>query len=172
MGILSGNPKDEPLHYGEIFSVWSFSSGAKLALSAYQTLTHHAGDRDLKSALADAISQCETEISECDKLLTDNGIAPAPALPAKPEAKWDDIPPGARFADPEIAAKLSSDCAMGITMCSQIMGQSVREDVGVLFEKYHTKKAALGLKMLRMSKEKGWLVPPPLQIKRPELVEA
>jgi len=23
MGILSGNPKDEPLHYGEVFSVWS-----------------------------------------------------------------------------------------------------------------------------------------------------
>jgi len=23
MGILGGNPKDEPLHYGEVFSVWS-----------------------------------------------------------------------------------------------------------------------------------------------------
>lgn len=24
MGILSGNPKNEPLHYGEVFGIWSF----------------------------------------------------------------------------------------------------------------------------------------------------
>ena len=23
MGILSGNPKEEPLHYGEVFDLWS-----------------------------------------------------------------------------------------------------------------------------------------------------
>ena len=24
MGILSGNPTDEPLHYGKVFGTWSF----------------------------------------------------------------------------------------------------------------------------------------------------
>lgn len=23
MGILSGNPKDEPMHYGEVFATWT-----------------------------------------------------------------------------------------------------------------------------------------------------
>ena len=36
MGILSGNPKEEPLHYGEIFSIWQFSTKAKGTLSYYQ----------------------------------------------------------------------------------------------------------------------------------------
>jgi hypothetical protein len=29
MGILSGNPTDEPLYYGEVFSTWSFLLTAK-----------------------------------------------------------------------------------------------------------------------------------------------
>ena len=24
MGILSGNPQNEPLHYGEVFDIWSY----------------------------------------------------------------------------------------------------------------------------------------------------
>ncbi|WP_019005497.1 DUF3231 family protein [Cohnella laeviribosi] len=79
MGILSGNPKDEPLHYGEACDIWQFSMAA-------------------------------------------------------------------------------------------IMGKSIREDVAALFAKYHTTKAAIGLKILRLTKEKGWLVPPPLHIKKPEEV--
>ncbi|PCK72343.1 hypothetical protein PL1_2740 [Paenibacillus larvae subsp. larvae B-3650] len=50
------------------------------------------------------------------------------------------------------------------------MGTSIREDIGALFAKYHTTKAALALRILKMSKEKGWLIPPPLQVK-PESVE-
>ncbi|MNY68401.1 hypothetical protein D3C86_2061570 [compost metagenome] len=66
---------------------------------------------------------------------------------------------------------IAADTSMGLVACSQIMGMSIREDIGTLFAKYHATKAALGLKILRMSKEKGWLIPPPLQVKRPELAE-
>lgn len=52
------------------------------------------------------------------------------------------------------------------------MGQSIREDIGALFAKYHLTKTALGVKILELSKEKGWLIPPPLQVKRPETVNA
>ena len=92
----------------------------------------------------------------------------APVLPERPEAKLDDIPIGARFTDPEIAAKIAADTSMGLVACSQIMGQSIREDVGALFAKYHLTKTALGLRILQMNKEKGWIIPPPLLIKRPD----
>lgn len=36
MGILSGNPKNEPMHYGEIFGVWEASMMAKGMVSCYQ----------------------------------------------------------------------------------------------------------------------------------------
>ncbi|MGG4553659.1 DUF3231 family protein [Paenibacillus sp. FSL W8-0186] len=167
MGILSGNPKDEPMHYGEIFSVWQASMMAKGTVSCYQAFLNHAGDEDLKKILEALIEQAKLEIKECDTLLTDNGIAPAPVLPERPPAKLEDIPAGARFTDPEIAAKIAAENALGLAACSSVMGQSIREDVGALFAKYHLTKAALGLRILQMNKDKGWLIPPPLQVKRP-----
>ena len=29
MGILSGNPQNEPLHYGEVFDIWSYLLAAQ-----------------------------------------------------------------------------------------------------------------------------------------------
>jgi hypothetical protein len=172
VGILNGNPKDEPLHYGEVYNIWQFSMKAKGCISAYRAYQYHAGDKDLKKTLGNLIDQAELEASECDTILIHNGIVPFPALPERPEARFEDIPVGARFTDQEIAPMIAADTSMGIIACSTIMGNSIREDVGVLFAKYHATKAALGLKILEMSKEKGWLIPPPLQVKRPDLVEA
>lgn len=50
MGILSGNPKNEPMHYGEIFSVWTASTLAKGMVSCYEAYLNHAGDKDLKKS--------------------------------------------------------------------------------------------------------------------------
>ncbi|MVP02076.1 DUF3231 family protein [Paenibacillus lutrae] len=168
MGILSGNPKDEPMHYGEISSVWLASTAAKGAISCYQAYLNHAGDKDLKKIIEDLIDQAELESKELDKLLTENGISPAPLLPERPPVKLEDIPAGARFTDPEIAAKISADTAVGLVACSQVMGQSIREDIGALFAKYHATKTAIGVKILKLNKDKGWLTPPPLQVKRPD----
>lgn len=168
MGILDGNPKDEPLHYGEISAIWQASTAAKGMVSCYQAFINHAGDKNLKRTLEDLIEQAKQEIKELDEILTENEIAPAPALPERPKANFEDIPVGARFTDPEIAALLAADIAVGLVACSQAMGMSIREDVGALFAKYHAAKTALGLKILKMNKEKGWLIPPPLQVKRPE----
>ncbi|MDQ0115440.1 DUF3231 family protein [Paenibacillus harenae] len=172
MGILSGNPKEEPMHYGEVFSVWQSSMAAKSMISCYQAYINHAGDKDLKKILGDLIDQAKLEAKEFDAILTDNGIAPSPMMPDRPEAKLEDIPVGARFADAEIAFAISVDASIGLTACSQAMGQSIREDIAALFAKYHLTKAAFGLRILQMNKEKGWLIPPPLQIKRPDLVHA
>ena len=168
MGILDGNPKDEPMHYGEVFSIWENSMVAKGCLSAYKALLYHAGDEDLKELLNDVMDQAKKEIKELDELLTDNGIAPAPVMPERAAAKLEDIPVGARFTDPEIAAKVTMDLAAGLVACSTVMGMSIREDIGALFAKYHAAKAALGVRALRMNKDKGWLIPPPLQVIRPE----
>lgn len=172
MGILGGNPIDEPLHYGEIYDIWQFSVKAKGCISAYQAYQFHAGDRELKNMLDELIDQAELEVSECDTLLSNNGIAPSPVLPKRPKTKLEDIPVGARFTDQEIVAMIAGDTSMGLVACSMVMGKAIREDVGALFGKYHVTKAAQGLKILRLSKEKGWLIPPPLQIKRPDLVKA
>lgn len=171
MGILSGNPKKEPLHYGEAYDVWQFSMAAKGCISVNRALSYHAGDKELKGIVGDMINQAELEVAECDEILVHNGLVPFPGLPERPEARLEDIPVGARFTDMEIAAMLAADSAAGLVICSQIMGKSIREDIGALFAKYHATKAAIGLKVLRLIKEKGWLIPPPLVIERPQAEE-
>jgi len=168
MGILSGNPKDEPMHYGEIFSVWGSSMAAKGAVSCYQVYLNHAGDHDLKDILNDCVDQAKSEIKELDRLLTDNGITPPPDMAEKPNVRLEDIPAGARFADQEIAAALSVDIAGGLVACSASMTKCIREDIAALYAKYHTEKVVLAGRILRMQKDKGWLIPPPLQIIRPQ----
>lgn len=164
MGILSGNPQNEPMHYGEVFGVWSYLTVAKGNVAGYQTFKNHAGDDDLKKLLEEGIQGLKQEISQTEELLKINGVGLPPSPPDRPSADLESIPVGARFADPEISAAVSMDVAAGLVACSQIMGQSIREDIGLMFGQFHLAKAQFGAKMLKLNKEKGWLIPPPLHL--------
>src|SRR5690625_1275545 len=164
MGILDGNPQKEPMHYGEVFGAWSYLLGVKSMIASYQTCVNHTGDGDLKNLLEEAIQMAKEEEKEVEALLKENGVAIPPAPPERAEANLDDIPTGARMMDPEIGAMLSTNTAKGLIACSTIMGESIREDIGLLFGRFHLDRAKFGLKALRLMKEKGWLVPPPLHV--------
>ncbi|WP_427108202.1 DUF3231 family protein [Lysinibacillus xylanilyticus] len=168
MGILSGNPKDEPLHYGEVFSIWTHLTVNYGFIAGYQTFYNHSGDEDLRKIIEDIIDTCREEAKQLEKVLKTNGVALPPAPPERPVARIEDIPPGAKFNDPEISAALTGDIAAGLVTCSQVMGMSTREDIGLMYGQFHTAKAQLGAKLLRLNKSKGWLVPPPLHVDYPE----
>ncbi|KAB2495295.1 DUF3231 family protein [Priestia endophytica] len=162
MGILSGNPKEEPMHYGEVFGLWSFVSVTKGCLAAYQTYLNHIGDKDLHKLILEVIDQCKQEIKEGEALLKENGVGLPPSPPERPEACLEDIPVGARFQDMEISAAVAMEIAAGLVTCSKLISQSIREDLATMFAQIHMQKATIGAKFLRLNKEKGWLVPPPL----------
>lgn len=164
MGILSGNPQDEPMHYGEVFGAWSAVTTGKAMIAAYQTLLNHAGDEDLRKLIQEAIELGKQEMTDIENLLKQNGVGLPPTPPERPASDLEAIPPGARFMDNEIAAKMSADCAAGLVAASTMIGQSIREDIATLFGTIHTQKAAFSTKLLRLNKEKGWLVPPPLHL--------
>jgi hypothetical protein len=168
MGILSGNPKDEPLHYGEVFGTWSYLMTTKGMIAGYQTMKNHAGDEDLNKFIEDAIQNGLQEVKQLEELLKANGVGLPPSPPERPNACIEDIPVGARFQDPEIAASISKDIAGGLVACSQVIGQSIREDIAMMFGQFHVQKATLGGKLLRLNKEKGWLIPPPLHQHKPD----
>jgi hypothetical protein len=164
MGILSGNPKEEPMHYGEVFGTWTYLSTAKGMVAGYQTMLNHVGDGDLRKLVDESIEASQQEIKQIETLLKENGIGLPPTPPERPKACLEEIPVGARFLDNEIAAAISADIAAGLVACSTMMGQSIREDIIMMFGQFHTQKATLGGKYLRLNKEKGWLVPPPLHL--------
>ena len=111
MGILSGNQKDEPLHYGEVFAIWTNLAGSYGMIAGYQTFYNHAGDDDLKKLLEEYIQTAREEVSKLEQILKANGIALPPAPPERPDASAEHIPPGAKFNDPEISAALAMDTA-------------------------------------------------------------
>ena len=162
MGILNGNPKNEPLHEGEVFGLWSFITTNNGLLSIYQAFINHAGDKDLIMMLQEAVGTMKEEIQQASEILKTNGIALPPALPDRPVASAEDIPIGARFMDPEISAILSANVAQGLISYSAVIGQAVREDIATMFGQFHMKKAEFGARLLRLNKEKAWLIPPPL----------
>ncbi|MGY3717713.1 DUF3231 family protein [Sutcliffiella cohnii] len=168
MGILNGNPQDEPLHYGEVYGLWSNLLVAKSALVAHQTLYNHTGDEDLRKLLENVMDNTKQEVEQIEGILKANEVPLPPSPPERPTANLEDIPVGARFNDPEIAASLGADIAAGLIACSKQMGQGIREDVIAMFGQFHMQKAALGGKLLKMQKEKGWLIPPPLHINKVE----
>ncbi|WP_102027921.1 DUF3231 family protein [Salirhabdus sp. Marseille-P4669] len=162
MGILSGNPKNEPLHYGEIYGLWSFVAAGKGMLAGYETMRNHAGDKELIHLLEEAIEQCKHDMKQVEALLKEQGVGLPPSPPERPHASLEKIPVGARIQDPEIAATMSVDVAAGLVACSKMIGQAIREDIAMMFGQFHTQKATFGAKLLRLTKEKGWLVPPPM----------
>lgn len=168
MGILSGNPANQPMHYGEVFGTWAFITTAKGMVAGYQTHLNHTGDEDLRKLIEEAIQHAKQEVQQIEALLKENGIGLPPTPAERPNASLEDIPIGARFQDPEIAASLSANIAAGLVACSKLIGESVREDIAMMFGQIHTQKATLGAKVLRLNKEKGWLVPPPLHHSKTE----
>lgn len=168
MGILSGNPKDEPLHYGEVTGLWAYLSTTKGLIAAYQTFVNHTGDQDLRRYVELLIGDMKQEVKQVEEVLKVNGVALPPTPPERPTASLESIPAGARINDSEVAAAVSRDIAAGMISCSAVIGQCIREDVAMLFSKFHTAKVQNGATLLRISKEKGWLVPPPLHLQTPE----
>jgi Protein of unknown function (DUF3231) len=168
MGILSGNPKDEPMHYGEVFGTWTNLLTNNGLIAGYQVYINHTGDQDLKKLVEEAIQGLKNENKQIEELLKTNGIGLPPAPPDRPIAKLEDIPVGAKYSDPEISASVSKDVAAGLVACSQVMGQCIREDIAMMYGQFHLAKAQFGAKMLKLNKEKGWLIPPPLQVKASE----
>lgn len=163
MGILNGSPQDEPLHYGEVFGLWSSLSVAKGALDGYQVYINHTGDQELRAFLKQVIqSSIKPSIKEIEEILLHNDIAVPPTPAERPEADLEQIPVGARLQDVQIAYIVAADIAAGVVASSQGMSQSIREDVGLLFGKMGAKKAKDGAALLQIMKDKGWLVPPPL----------
>ena len=163
MGMLSGNPQNEPLHYGEVFGLWSALSVAKGALDNYQVFINHAGDQELKAFLKQVIeSTIKPSIKDLEEILLQNDIALPPTPAERPKADLEQIPVGARFLDPQIAYIIAADIAAGVIASSQGMSQSIREDVGLLFGQMGARKSKDGAALLQIMKDKGWLITPPL----------
>lgn len=166
MGVLGDKPEEEPLHSGEVFNIWTYLYNTKAYLVTLQVLINHSGDTDLQTLLEDLLENCFTEEEEqVEMLLKETGIRLPPAPPDRPNVEVQDIPAGARFNDAEIAMLVQNELKSRKIFCSYIIGIAIREDIAEMFGDFHTQQAEYEQKLLTITKEKGWLVSPPINIK-------
>lgn len=165
MGILSGNPKKEPMHYGEVYGIYMQLSVAKAALDGYQVYCNHTGDKDLKEFIKGMINNSiKPTIKELEELLIANDVAVPPTPAERPEVDIEQIPPGARLQDAQVAYAIARDITTGLTAMSGLIGQCIREDIALMLTQQSAKALKDGAALLQIMKEKGWLVPPPLHM--------
>ena len=165
MGILSGNPQKEPMHYGEVYGIYTQLAVAKAALDGYQVYCNHTGDKDLKEFIKDVINDSiKPSIEELEQLLIDNDVAVPPTPAERPEVDIEQIPPGARLQDAQVAFAIARDIATGLTAMSGLISQCIREDIALMLTQQSAKALKNGAALLQIMKEKGWLVPPPLHM--------
>ncbi|WP_124726951.1 DUF3231 family protein [Staphylospora marina] len=171
MGILSGYPKAEPAHYGEIYDAFMTLAGGQAMISRYQLFYNHCGDEDLREFIHHIIeNRLRPHVEELKNFLKENG-APLPPAPAeRGEADRERIPPAARFTDPEIATMVAADHAIGSSADTAAMVKCLREDIAAMYAKFNAEKIADGARLLRLMKDKGWIIPPPLHVKPREEV--
>ena len=166
MGALNNKSQDEPLHSGEVYNLWSYLYNIKGTLVTMQVFINHTGEHDLKILLEDLLENGFTqEEQQVEVLLKESGIRLPPAPPDRPNVEVQDIPAGARFNDPEIAVLVKKELIAGRILCSYITGIAIREDLRSLFSEFSTQKDEYELKLLKLMKEKGWMVSPPINIK-------
>ena len=166
MGMFSGKPENEPLHSGEVFNLWSHLYTTKAYLVTLQILINHTGDHDLKVFLEDLLENClKQEEQQSEAILKANGIRLPPAPPGRPDVQVEDIPAGARFNDAEIALLVQRELMVGKILCSYVMGISIRTDIAEMFGEFHVQKSEYEEKLLKITKDKGWLVPPPMNLR-------
>ena len=67
MGIMDGNPKKDPLHYGEVIGLWAFMGANNGLISGYEAFVNHAGDKDLMGILEESIQLMKSEVKEVAK---------------------------------------------------------------------------------------------------------
>ncbi|MGN1399899.1 MAG: DUF3231 family protein [Bacillus sp. (in: firmicutes)] len=165
MGILSGNPKEEPMHYGEVYGVFSHLALAKASLDGYQLYYNHTGDKDLREFILDVIQNTiKPSIKEMEELLVANDIVVPPTPAERPSVDIEQIPVGARMQDVQVAYSISRDISSSLTTMTALIGQCIREDIATMLTQLCAKNLKNGATLLQIMKDKGWLVPPPLHM--------
>jgi len=170
MALFEDSSKQQAMHYGEVSGVWGYLFTTKALHAQYQIYLNNASDQDLRGFIEDTLKSMKNEILKLEELLKANGISLPPSPPDRPVASPESIPPGVKMNDYEIAGAITRDFSLGLVSCSSVMGQCLREDIAVLFGTFHMNKARLGARLLRLNKEKGWIVMPPLHMQTPEHV--
>lgn len=158
--------KEEALHAGEIYHLWSYLKQAKFNNVFLQILINHTENETFKNFIEEIFENVfESEEQQVEIILKELGIRLPQAPPDRPHVAVEDIPAGARFNDPEIAHLLENELSNGKLLCSLLISTCTKDYLEDLFHQAISLRVEYKNKLHQLTKKNGWFISPPVHIK-------
>jgi hypothetical protein len=149
-------------HVGEAFHLWAYYTALTHARSICLVLLNHTPDQEIRQTLEHFLDEVvETQLKAVSEMMKTEGI-PFPAVVADhPKADEAGVPFGAKFADSEIMNMLVVKFEGLIALCNVTLATIVRDDLALLFIRFHTQLLTQSFTVKRTMQKRGWMMVPP-----------
>lgn len=153
-------PKPRP-HIGEAMGCWLYFSALAEEVPVLEAALNTTTDNELINLLNKSKDLGEHQMNIIKAFMVNEGIPLSQASESKPKSEPNSIPLGAKMTDEEIANFISAKVASNIVLCSTNLSQSIRNDIGLMFARFHTEKMVFGMELKTAMRKRGWIKVPP-----------
>jgi hypothetical protein len=98
------------------------------------------------------------QLKELKEFLINEGVPLPPAAVQKPKCESNEIPPGVKETDQEIANQLSIKIASATVACAGNAASAIRNDVSLMFTKFLSQKLTYGANLKTLMRKRGWIL--------------
>ncbi|MFJ7731745.1 DUF3231 family protein [Lysinibacillus sp. NPDC097231] len=154
------NDNLELLRNKEIFKIWEQLSVNNGYIASNHTFFKHAIDKELKAIIADFNRCLINNNTQLKILLKENGVLASSASIEYGKLKIKRIRGKTTINDTEISTILSMNIASSLISVSKALELSVKKKHTAKYAELHMRYALLGSKLIQLSNNKGWLLPP------------
>lgn len=158
--LIDDKPKP-PLNTLEVSNCWLYLAFLENAIGPSQIALNTTTDEELSSALHEELNLIEMQLKELKEFMINEGVPLPTASVEKPKCEPNEIPPGAKQTDQEIANELSLKIASATVSCAENAASAIRNDVAVMFTKFLGQKLTYGASLKKLMRKRGWILIPP-----------
>ncbi len=149
------------LHIGEAMGCWLYFTALAEEVPILESALNTTTDNVLIELIKDGIKLGTHQKKILENFMIKEGIALSDTSGHKPNSDPNSVPLGVKATDMEIANLISAKVATNIIMCSNNISQSIRSDIGLMWIRFHSEKAILGMDVKTKMREHGWIKVPP-----------
>jgi hypothetical protein len=153
-------PKPRP-HIGEAMGCWLYFTAIAEEIPALEASLNTTTDNELISLLNNSLDLAQHQLDVLRNFMINEGIPLSQVAESKPKSDPNSVPLGVKVTDEEIANFISLKVASNIIMCSTNMSQSIRNDIGLMWARFHAEKMIFGMELKTAMRKRGWIKDPP-----------
>lgn len=149
------------LHIGEAMGCWTYHAAIADEIPVLEMALNTTTDNVLIKLIHEAKELATEQRKTLEAFMIKEGVPLSNSAESKPKSDPNAVPLGAKSTDLEIANLLAAKVTSNIIMCSTNITQSVRNDVGLMWIRFHTEKSIYGMELKTRMREHGWIKMPP-----------